>query len=334
MANTINELNNSLKSGNISNLYLLYGEETYLKEFYRDSIIKEINKKSGYAETVKISANKDPGEIYELTQTPSMFGPDKIIIFNNTGWFKNEAKDSFEKYAFLTEAQENLYVIFIEESAAKNKKLYKEIEKNGVCVELNTQPDDVKEKWIAKQFNKNNINVSRDVCRYMINNCEKDFSNLHNEIEKVCLAKNAGDTATIKDIDDYCVKVASSRIFALTDNISSGNAKKALKAFNDLIDSGEPVERIFFMLSRYFKLMKQVKELAEEKNAQKAAAILKLNPYEAGQLIKSSGKFDIDTLKKAEYECLDMDVSKKNGGIDYREAAEILIIKYGTRQGM
>ena len=328
---TINELNNHIKSGDISNLYLLYGDEIYLKEFYKDSIIKEISNKEGELEVIKISDNKSPEDIYEMTQTASMFGGCKVVVFNNTGWFKNDAKDSFEKYGFLTQQTDQVYIIFIEENVAKNKKLYKQIETNGVCAELNMQSDDVKEKWIAKQFSVKGVNITKDVCRYMMNNCEKDFSNLYNEIEKLCLLKTEGDTITIKDVDDNCIKIITSKIFSLTDNISYKNTKMALKAFNDLIYSGEPVERIFFMLCRYFKLMKQVKELVNDGKGAKAAGILKINPYEAGQFIKNCNRFDLNILKEAEYECLDFDVSKKNGGLDYKEAAEILIIKYTGR---
>ena len=328
----INDLEKNLKEGSIQKLYLLFGDEAYLKEYYRDCIVAEIKEIEGREiEINKVVGSKDPDELYELAETTSMFGESKILIMKNTGWFKNDAKESFERYGFLIEPRDYLYVIFLEDSVAKNKKIYKEVEAKGMCVDVSEQSDDQKEKWMVKRFEDNNLKAGRSVCRYIINNCERDYLNLNNEVEKLILFKKPGEAITEKDVDEVCIRIISSKIFALTDGISERNTKKALKAMHDLVYMGEPVERIFFMVCRYFRLMKQIKELVLEGNGTKAASVLKINPYEANQFIKNSAKFTIEILKKAQEDCLGYDVARKNGEIDYKDAMELLIINYSNR---
>jgi len=329
---TINELGKHLNNNEISNLYLLYGEETYLKEYYRDSIIDEIKKTEGSSiEIVKVSSGITVNELYNLVDTSSMFGSSKIIIFKNTGWFKNDAKeDIFEKFSFLMTENTGCYLIFLEDSAAKNRKLYKLTEKNGICVEMNYQSGEMKEKWIAKQFLTNGFKVDKSLCKYIADNCEPDFLNLKNDIDKLCLAKNPGDTVTFKDVDGICIKILSSKIFALTDAITAQNASKALKVTNDLLSMGEPMERIYFMIARYFRLLKQTKELVND-GVSSTAGILKINPYEASQFMKSSSKYSMACLKEAEEDCLNYDIARKNGSMDYETATQILIAKYCNR---
>lgn len=330
---TISELGKQLNNREVASLYLLYGEETYLKEYYRNAIIEEIRQKEGaQIELVKITGKVSVNELYEMTDTSSMFGSNKIILIHNSGWFKSDAGDAFDKFGFLTVPIEGIYMIFTEEAAAKNRKMFKSTDKNGICVEMALQTGEMKEKWIAKQFKLYGVQADRTVCRYMADNCEPDFMNLKHEIEKLCLYQGAGGAVTAADVERVCVRVLHSKVFALTDAITAKNAKKALQTLHELVQMGEPIERVYFMICRYFRLMKLVKELINEGSSNGIAGTLKMNPYEASQFMKSAGKYSLDTLKEAEKDCLDYDVARKNGTMDYMHASEILIIKYCGRK--
>lgn len=334
MVLSVTELGKQLNSGQVGHLYLLYGEEAYLKEYYRDAIIEEAVKQTGDSlEVVTVEKNVSVAELQELTDTFSMFHTAKVIIVRNSGWFKNNAAESVqEQFGFMTQDPEDNYVIFLEESVAKNRKMYKALEKNGICVELPLQTGAYKEKWIAGQFVGRGVRADAGVCRYMAENCEADFMNLQQEIEKLCLMKEPGEAVSRQDVDAICVKVLHSKIFALTDHITGKNAKGALQVARDLMAMGEPVERIYFMVARYFRLMKQAKELVGSGESGNAATILKISPYEATQFVKNCNRFSLDQLKEAEAECLAYDVAMKNGEMNLDSALEILIAKYSNRK--
>ena len=88
---TIEELEKELKSGNLQNLYLFYGEELYLLE----SSLKKI--KSLFGEAVKginyvvIDETNLTSLISEI-ETPSFGYDKKLIIVKNTGLLKKEGK--------------------------------------------------------------------------------------------------------------------------------------------------------------------------------------------------------------------------------------------------
>ena len=333
MIYNINELNKSLNDYKLSNIYLLYGEEEYLKECYKKDIIEAVRAYEGEdTEIVRSDGNIRSDKLYELVDTSSFFSSSKMVIIKNSGWFKNESGDIFDKYGFLTEPHEGLYVIFIEENIAKNRKMYKSVEKNGVCTEFAMQSSDMKERWISARFKEKGFIADRTVCSYMANNCEANLWNIKNEVDKICLLKKPGDKITVSDVDSVCIKIINSKIFALTDNINSGNTEKALKVFYDLVGAGEPVERIYFMVCRFFRLMRQAKELVKSGESAAAASIMGINPYEASQFIKNSGKYSMNGLKTAEFDCLAFDVARKNGEMDYDMAIEMILIKYCGRK--
>lgn len=135
----IEELEKQLKEGKLANLYLLYGEETYLME----NACKKI--KTTFGEMVKgINAvfleESNMGELIPNIQTPAFGYEKKLIYVKNSGLFKKETKKKNsnikqmqEKLTYFLKEnwesiKESVILIFCEEEIEKNA-LYQEIEK-------------------------------------------------------------------------------------------------------------------------------------------------------------------------------------------------------------
>ena len=83
-------LNEDIKSGKFKNVYLLYGEEAYLKKQYKDRMTKAIipdGDTMNYAYYEGKGIN--PAELVDLAETMPFFAERRLIVAGNFGFFKN-----------------------------------------------------------------------------------------------------------------------------------------------------------------------------------------------------------------------------------------------------
>lgn len=141
---TTENLEKELKQGNINNIYLLYGEETFILE----TCVKKIKTNYGTLipgiNYIKIDINNIQTLISEI-ETPAFGYESKLIIARDTGIFKKDGRKKLQANSEIinkinTYIEENIKtiketvtIVFIEQEADKNE-LYKTIEKLGeVC---------------------------------------------------------------------------------------------------------------------------------------------------------------------------------------------------------
>jgi len=321
-----------IKSRDFKNLYLLYGEEDYLKDYFTAEIIKEMMDCFGPgAELIKYTDRPEPSALQENFNTLSMLGGVKIILLRKTGIFSAE-KGSSDKYLFLEQLPGHCHVICVEDNVKKNMKLYKIFDKQGICAEFNRLKGDELNAWVIKEFSRRGKIISPAVAAYFVNTCEEDMYSIYNEICKLAEFTDNAEISTA-DVDYVTSKAIKSIIFDLTNSISAGNSQKAYEVLNELESRKEPLQRVFFMLCRHLRYLKLTRDLmAERITASEAGTLLKLKPYEASKFYEQCRSFDSRTLEKALEDCVNYDIAIKNGKMDVRTAIELLIANYGNRQ--
>lgn len=174
----VEELEKSLKTGNLDTIYLLYGEETFLLE----NCVKKIKSNFG---TIVDGINYikiDDGNVEQLIaniETPAFGFEKKLIIAKNTGILKKEAK---KKEAKNTVIQKNIseylennieiindsaVIVFIEQDVNKQE-LYKTIEKYGnICNFEKLKPIQIV-KRLKAICNGYKVNVDESTLMYLI----------------------------------------------------------------------------------------------------------------------------------------------------------------------
>ena len=106
------KLNEDFKSGKFEQVYLLYGEEGYLKKQYKKRFIKAMIPEGdtmNYA--VYEGKNIDIKEVIDLAETLPFFASRRLIVFEDTGFFKNAGTDLAD---YITDIPPTTYFLFIE----------------------------------------------------------------------------------------------------------------------------------------------------------------------------------------------------------------------------
>ena len=90
-------LNEDLKTGQFKQIYLLYGEESYLKKQYKDKLTKAMIPEG---DTMNYAYYEGKGinvkEVIDLSETMPFFGERRLIVIENSGFFKNASPELAE----------------------------------------------------------------------------------------------------------------------------------------------------------------------------------------------------------------------------------------------
>ena len=82
-------LNEDLKTGNLKQVYLLFGEENYLKKQYKDRLTKAIVSDGDTMNYVYYEGKGiDVKEIISLAETMPFFSERRLIVIENSGLFE------------------------------------------------------------------------------------------------------------------------------------------------------------------------------------------------------------------------------------------------------
>lgn len=321
-------INEDIKTGKLKQLYLLYGEEAYLRKQYRDrlksAVIGDDTMNYHYFEGKNISV----GEIIDLAETLPFFAERRLIVLENSGLFKSGGEELSE---YLPAKPESTYFLFVETEVDKRSRLYKKVQSGGYAAEFTVQDETTLKKWILGMVKREGKNISGAALNYLIEKTGTDMENIRKEMEKLfcyCLEK---DTIETEDIEEICTKRISSHIFDMISAIADKKQKKALELYYELLALKEPPMRILFLIARQFNLLMQVKELQKKGFRDKAIGEkVGLPGFIAGKYVTQSARFSKEDLREAVEACVEAEEAIKTGKMNDNMSVELLIIKYSS----
>ncbi len=321
-------LNEDLKTGNFKQVYLLFGEENYLKKQYKDRLTKAL---ISDGDTMNYAYYEGKGidvkEIIDLSETMPFFSERRLIVIENSGFFKNATAELAE---YMKEIPETTYFIFVETELDKRGKMFKAVKDKGRIVELARQDEKTLVRWIYGNVKKEGKQIAESTIYYLLSKCGTDMENLQKEMEKLfCYTLN--NDVIMEDIDAICTTQITNEIFDMVNAVAEKKQKRALDRYYDLLALKEPAMRILYLLSRQFRLLMEVKEMAGEGYDKKTiASKAGLHPYAVGKYIEQSRSFSQEELRKILEESVDIEERVKTGRLGDVLAVELFIVKYSS----
>lgn len=321
-------LNQDIKTGQLNQIYLLFGEEAYLRKQYRDrlkeAIIGDDTMNYHYYEGKNISV----GEIIDQAETMPFFADKRLIILENSGFFKGGGEELAE---YLKTPAQTAYFLFVDTEVDKRSKLYKAVASKGCAVEFGIQDEMTLKRWILGMVKKENKKISEPALNYLLEMTGTDMENIRKETEKLfsyCLEKEA---ITESDIEQICTRRISSHIFDMVNAIADRRQKRALELYYELLALKEPPMRILALITRQFNLLLQVKELAGKGYQGRAIGEkVGLPGFIAGKYVTQASRFKKEELRETLEACAEADEAVKMGRMNDNMSVELLIVKYST----
>ena len=320
-------IDNDIKMGQLKNVYLLYGTEDYLKRQYRDKLKHALVEPD---DTMNFSAyeGKDinPKELIDLSETLPFFKEKRMILVENSGFFKNSCDDLAE---YMSQVPESTCFVFVEEEVDKRSKLFKAASRAGSTVEFETPKEDMLVRWILGRIQREGKKITQSVMQLFLSKTGSDMENIDKELEKLICYTLDKTEISAADVEAICTGQTENKIFEMIDAISARNQKKALDLYYDLLALKEAPMRILFLIARQFQNLLLIKSMsAKGYPAVSIAKTAGMPSFAVQKNLRQAGAFKINQLKEAIEDCGQAEEDVKTGRMADQLAVELLIVKY------
>lgn len=320
-------LNEDLKTGEFRQVYLLYGEEAYLKRLYRDRFVKALSEEGDTMNYSRFEGKKtDPNAVIELAETMPFFAERRLIVLEDTGFFKSASGELAE---YIKTMPETTYLIFVESEIDKRGKLYKAVKAKGRIVELAKQDEKTLIRWVGGLVRKEGMQMTESVAALLISQAGQDMEQLQNEVEKlVCYAMERNEI-TAKDVREMSSVQVTNRIFDMVEAVAMKRQKQAFDLYYDLLALKEQPMRILYLLTRQFRILLEIKEMERlgfgpKEMASKAG----LMPFIVGKYRAQAKAFKRKELREIVEAGVAAEESVKTGRMGDQLAVELFLAQY------
>ena len=261
-----NELKEQIKTGDFSNVYFIYGEESYLKDYY----IKKMKKKLADGAFADFnfhqydSKNSTVDDILQDAQTLPMMSDYTFILVCD--YPLDKAADDFNALKeFFKDIPETCVLVFwydnIEidlKKSAKWKSIENAFAKAGSSINLEKRSEGDLAKLIVSYAKKRSCTIDLNNARYLISVVGSDIQTIFNELDKICAFADLKDI-TKKEIDELAVKSLQARVYDLSKYILAANSDGAYSVLNVLFAQKEEPISILAVISSCYVDMYRVK---------------------------------------------------------------------------
>jgi len=327
------QLKKDLSAGNPGQLYIVHGEETYLRDFYLGRL-KELLLTGGMGEfnLHQISAKEmSPHRLEEAIDCLPMMAERTLILITDFDLFKAGEKDREGYCKLFSQLPEYCCVVFVYDlipyKGDARTKLAAAIKQHGVVVNFARQDQGDLVDWVRRRFRALGKDIDSRLALDLIFLCGDLMNNLIGEIEKIG-AYAKGPRITRADIDAVATPQLDAVVFRMTDAIGEGRFDQAAGVLGELYQMQEPPIRILFSLGKQMRQLYSARLMLERgQGAGTLAAMWGLKPYPADKLMRSARRFSLKWCRRAVVLCGQADLDMKSTGQDAQQRLTTLLLE-------
>ena len=318
-----------IKTGNYKQAYLLYGEEAYLKQQYKQNLVKALNPDG---DTMNFGRFAGKGievrEIIDLCETMPFFSERRVILVEDSGFFKNKCEELAD---YMKTLPDYVILIFAESEIDKRSRMFKAVKNVGRVTEFARQYEKTLMRWAAGILGREGKNITQKDMELLLIKTGTDMGNLRMELEKLIMYTEGRDVVTAADIEEICTTQIQNKIFEMVRAVTEKNQKRALELYYDLLTLKEPPMRILFLLAKQFRQLFLAKQYAAEGlSRNEIASRLGVPVFVAGNILTCARAYSAEELQAAVEDFVEAEEAVKTGRLGDTLSVELLIIKYSS----
>ena len=303
-----NDIKLHIKNREFSNLYFIYGNEPYLKDFYAGQIIGKAVKKDFAMFNLHVfdgdSVSFD--DVASCAESLPMMDEHALIVVKDYKFDKANDAEKKQIEEIISDIPESNIIIFwmqnVEVDVKKNdkwKKIITMMNKYGSVLVLDKKTRSQLVKLLLSGANKRGCTLSSQNAEYLINLVGDDMNNLLNELEKLCFY---ADKSEIKKehIETLAVRSVSARVFDLATDILQGRNEKAFEVLKTLISQKEePININSQLINAYVDIYRAKVFLAAGERADGAAKYYNYQnrAFRLANAARDASKIDISAIR-------------------------------------
>lgn len=319
------QITEDIKQNRFKQVYLLYGEERYLRRQYKEKLRAALCADGDTMNTHFYEGKDVPvGEIIDLAETLPFLAERRVIFITGSGLFKSGGEKMAE---YLAAPNETTFFVFTESEVDKRSKLFKTVQSRGYAAEFAVQDENTLKRWIAGTLARDGKKITESTVQLIISKTGTDMDNIQMELEKlVCFCMDR-DVITDEDVNAVCTTRVSNHIFDMINAVADKKQKEALELYYDLLALKEPPMRILFLIARQCNMLLQAKELKSRGHDNRSiGAKIGVPPFVVQKYLNQAARFKTSALRNAVQKCVEAEEAVKSGRMNDMMSVEILIL--------
>ena len=318
-----------IKNQQFKPVYLLFGEEAYLRQQYKQKLLDALMPEE---DTMNYSRYEgkgiEPREIIDLAETMPFFADRRVILLEDTGFFKNKCEELAE---YFKQLPDYLCMIFVESEVDKRGKMYKAAKAAGRVTEFAVQNIQTLTRWVLQMLGREGKRITQRDMELFLTKTGTDMGNIRMELEKLLVYTMGREIVSSADIEAVCTTQTSNKIFDMVRAVTERNQKKALDLYNDLLTLKEPPMRILFLLAKQFNQLMITKEMSEKGYGHpEIASQMGVPPFVVRNYFQIVKRYRLSQLRQAVEDFTEAEELVKTGRLGDVLSVELLIVKYSS----
>ena len=319
-------LNQDIKDRQFKPVYLLFGEEAFLKKSYKNRLKEAMVGDDTMNFHQFEGKGVDLKEIISLADTMPFFGERRLILIEDSGLFKGSGAEALVEY--LPQMPDTTCLLFVESEVDKRSRRYKKVKELGYGADMVRQDARQLSSWAGGILAREGKKITGHTMELFLSKTGDDMENIRMELDKLISYTLGREVITDQDVEEICANRVTNKIFDMVAAIVSGKTRAAMDLYEDLLTLREPPMRILFLIARQFNQVLQVKELmAQGMDRSRIASSLKLQPFVVGKIMPQARSFTREQILSRVELCVDCEEAVKTGRLGERLAVELLITK-------
>ena len=322
-----------LKAEGPGQLYLLWGEE----DFLRESFVSELRKlclgesDDGFDYKRIDGAEPDIGLIREAADAMPFFAPRLYIELRGFDINKYPANDAEQLKAILADLPEFCTMVILLPAGSEpdgRLGLFKAVKKYGQSIEFTAQDQDQLVRWIRRKVRAAGKDIDPVEAQYLIFNCGELMSHLNNELSKL-VHYSKGEQITRSDIDAATDRSMEAEVFQLTDALADRKYDRAASVMAELLAKKESPIMLLAVMGRQFRqlyITKTALSLHLGQSYIKEVCALRFD-FQLQKLTDAARGFTLPRLRDAVRLCAETDYAMKSSGADDEALLRDLLLK-------
>lgn len=314
-------------------LYLLWGEEDYLRESFFEEIKKLCLGEGGDTGFNYHRLNGEALELQSLAEAVNSmpFMGEKSLVEVRNFSAGNFRDDSFERLKeILSDIPDFAVVALLLPTGTEpdgRTALTKFLKKQGQAIEFTAQSQNMLIGWIKRRFAALGKEIDGECCERLIFLSGSLMTGLIPEIEKIA-GYTSGDRVTKEDVETLAMHIPEARVFEMVDCLSQRSFDRAGQLLSELMESGEHPIKTLAMIGMQFRRLYTAKIAAETKQGKDfLMKVHGLTPYAADRLLRAANGFSAENLRAAVELCAQSDYMMKSSSRDDEDILKDLLLK-------
>ncbi len=323
-----NKILSNIKREEYSPFYLLSGKETYfidsISSILVNKIVQEASKEFDF--TTFYGQDTRASDIIESARRFPMLSKYNLILVKEAQNMRASEYDYLANYVSQPSNHSIIIFCYKNKEFDKRKKLYKNAEMYGKCVNFKGVSDNQLFNWIKLNASNIKLDISPHAIELLVSNIGNNLSRLDSELKKLKIIVSESETVDKQHIEKYIGISKDYNTFELQNAIGMGHFTKAFQItkFLNTNPRENPVFLVLGSLHNYFQKLILVKSGGNEMSK------VGINPYFFGEYKKAAERFSVKQISQALEYIMKADLESKGiGGLNKKNTTilEELVIK-------